>query len=687
MAQPVASPPTTRLRSTPVTSKRGTRELANAEGTNTDIRTKEEATIFLQSREYLVPDTQADLLTLAHVLFQLGVPTTRTPKIVTDGIRAVAFLIADAAAQQMAGEITTLVKSQLQDHLGEFNDSVETMRDAVEHVSGATMQLTDKIDEFRKDFQDVADQLTETTLELSQTTQDLTTKTSSPTPTPTIATTPESTTSPPYQSGPASYAAIASRQIDPAHADVIARSANAEKQILILANKTNPEAPPSDLTEKDLVTKANLALELMDDPGTNKPTAITFIAAKKLQNDNVLYQLNSPQAAKWLRNPKVQATFLQSYSSTAHIRNKLYHVIVEFAPTSFLADSPQAHTTLERNNPISPSSVVWSKFVKPPHLRTPNQKSAHIILGLANKKDANSLIQHGIFIEGRHSTVRKTVTSPRRCLKCQRYGHHVPDCKATCDTCALCAQNHRTNLCPNTANPRKCANCKGDNALNHGAGDKDCPAFEAEKRNLHKKNPEHKYKFFPTEDPTTWKLLSETHQGSTYTPPTTTITHQYPPETHNRRGDYYRPNQTTYNITDHYSPERQRTYVTKARNTARHPTPNANDNPRQSDAGWPTRPTQSTLDSHFRTPQPHNDAPPYTRNTTTSNVSPNNNETSYSNNNGTTPTLTNDTPRANTTTSIIRSVRWADDIPEDPISNLPPLYFPDRQPSPALEYV
>ena len=311
--QNILPTPTTRLRSTPQITKRSTKELAEADGSNTDVRSKEQAINFLQNKEFLAPGTQTDLVTLAHILFQLSVPTARTPKPVTDGVRAVAFLVADAAAQQMANEIVLMVKTQLQDHLGDFNNSVETMRDAVEHVSGATTELTDKIDEFNNNFHDVADQLTETTLELSQSVQDLAKKPQTHTKeaqkhndysTPTVPTT---------------YASVTRASISPEHVDVVARSNIADKQLLVLADKNSPSSPPSDLTEKDLVTKANLALELMDDLPNNKPNTVTFITTKKLRNDNVLFQLNSAQATAWLRHPETQKAFTLTYSSNATI--------------------------------------------------------------------------------------------------------------------------------------------------------------------------------------------------------------------------------------------------------------------------------------------------------------------------------------------------------------------------------
>ena len=76
-----------------------------------------------------------------------------------------------------------------------------------------------------------------------------------------------------------------------------------DKQLLILTNKMLTSTAPTELTEKDLIAKVNTALELMVDQPTNKPSPVTFVAAKKLCNSNILFQLNSIAAVSWLKKP------------------------------------------------------------------------------------------------------------------------------------------------------------------------------------------------------------------------------------------------------------------------------------------------------------------------------------------------------------------------------------------------
>jgi hypothetical protein len=106
--------------------------------------------------------------------------------------------------------------------------------------------------------------------------------------------------------------------------------------------------------------------------------------------------------------------------------------------------------------------------------------------------------------------VHKKLTEPRRCLKCQKYSHYIPDCKASGDTCARCGGQHRTAACSVTdTSDFCCANCTGTEAKGHGAADRNCPKFRAQQEKIQERIPENKYKHFPTFVLSTWKLLSE----------------------------------------------------------------------------------------------------------------------------------------------------------------------------------
>lgn len=70
--------------------------------------------------------------------------------------------------------------------------------------------------------------------------------------------------------------------------------------------------------------------------------------------------------------------------------------------------------------------------------------------------------------------VRPYIPNPRRCFKCQRFGHGSQSCRGR-PTCAKCASNdHSSDICTSAAH---CVNCGGD----HPAYSRSCPSWKKEK--------------------------------------------------------------------------------------------------------------------------------------------------------------------------------------------------------------
>jgi hypothetical protein len=176
---------------------------------------------------------------------------------------------------------------------------------------------------------------------------------------------------------------------------------------------------------------------------------------------------------------------MENYSGTSNMRNKLHYVIAEFVPVTYDVGSGYAHAKVENNNTLGLDTIAYSKYIKPPHLCTGNQKVAHVILGFTDQDDANTAIASGLFIEGKHTNICKSLTEPKRCLKCQKYGHYATECKSTTDICTRCGDPHRTAQCPVTDTAAfHCTNCVDTEAMGHGAADRECPGFKAQHRKI-----------------------------------------------------------------------------------------------------------------------------------------------------------------------------------------------------------
>jgi hypothetical protein len=117
---PTLSQPQTRQKSNAATASRTQRDPEDpkdpreTEDINTDVRSKEQVLAFLHARDYLIPGKPVDFLTLSNILLQFSCTATKMPKPLTDGIRAIAYLLADATVQHIAEEVMTAVRTHLQ---------------------------------------------------------------------------------------------------------------------------------------------------------------------------------------------------------------------------------------------------------------------------------------------------------------------------------------------------------------------------------------------------------------------------------------------------------------------------------------------------------------------------------------------------------------------------------------------
>ena len=99
--------------------------------------------------------------------------------------------------------------------------------------------------------------------------------------------------------------------------------------------------------------------------------------------------------------------------------------------------------------------------------------SKHLVLTFAS-----TVLPQSIKAGYLHCKVRPYVPNPRRCFKCQRYGHSSVTCRGR-TTCAKCsATDHPTDNCESAT--VKCVNCSGA----HPAYSRSCPNFQTEKKIL-----------------------------------------------------------------------------------------------------------------------------------------------------------------------------------------------------------
>ena len=110
-------------------------------------------------------------------------------------------------------------------------------------------------------------------------------------------------------------------------------------------------------------------------------------------------------------------------------------------------------------------------------------------------------------MEGKKVWGRKQVQEPRRC---QCFGEHkVGECRSIHNVCGHCRNHHRTSVCDiidrDTFTCSNCMAAKNNKHLGHGVADRRCPIFLLQLGKMSKSRNDSKYKFYCTDDPSTWE--------------------------------------------------------------------------------------------------------------------------------------------------------------------------------------
>jgi hypothetical protein len=482
-------------------SKRNRDKLAKAGGVITDIHSSKEARDLLQQDAYLEKNTGITPNKIAYALLKYTANTSGLATSAVNFMRAIAFTIEELDHENAIGGLTETMAEKAQEALNarieepiaRIEAMLKKMEEQEERLKETAASATNTVDELRLNANLLATQrqgAAENTDEVHA----------------------EGSNQPsgPRQAG-RTYADATRDRVDvPAeHAATIAKGDIKEKQIVIQADSQEGSQQLAALSERELVEKANVALDLMSlDPG-ERPEGAAFVSALKTRAGSVIYALNSDAAAKYLRRDKNMREFTRHYGGTAMVSPRTCQLVIEYVPADFQPSDQGALRRIEQASGLPDMSICEARWIKPAHLRNEGQKFAFLILGTSTRDAANHALEYGIIIEGRPCKARKSLPEPKRCMKCQVFGHIAKECKSIHDVCARCAGMHRTNDPACTIGGKedlKCANCKG---VGHSAADRTCQVFRDNQRGTHARNPDAKYRLFPTAEPKTWDKMGQ----------------------------------------------------------------------------------------------------------------------------------------------------------------------------------
>ena len=284
-----------------------------------------------------------------------------------------------------------------------------------------------------------------------------------------------------------------------------ANAALKDRQILLDFEPDHPTLSKNP-TKRQLIDFFQKAISKLDDTG--KPI-IHIKAISTTKNKSPIIELNSPEAANWLKDPSRRRAFLDHLGGKVLVKDRLYHLVVPFLPTSVRTDDAATLRSIERESDIAEHSASRMKWIKDPSRRGSRQRVAHALLSITSPQAANQLIKEGLYLDQTKYHPRKDRKEPLRCLKCQRWGHFLSSCTQAKDTCGMCAHDHRDRDC-NSFETYYCVNCESDT---HSSKDRNCPDFQRRCAELDARAPDNAMPYFPTEEPWTQVLLPPRPDG------------------------------------------------------------------------------------------------------------------------------------------------------------------------------
>lgn len=468
---------------------------------DTSVKDVATATEYLIDGDYKSEDDELTLDFLSIIAMQLSQQTKLSAKQASEGFRALSYLIFDLHQKRTVEVITDVIAKAISVATKRVRDELDV---ATEQLASAVVTSTNTVGELREECQSVVAELKDAVEEVTTSLGNV-----------------EAVHKRGAQSvgeggtdaAVGSYANRVKGKVPAMHATVVAKAELQKRKIRLIKATGLGGDGLGDLTEKQWVEKANIALSLMEGHEEDKPDAVSFVGVTKEREDRgVIFEMNSWEAAGWLRDKRVMAAFLAKMGSTVDFKGQTYEVVVDWVPVSFAVEDPLAWKSVERSNDLRESAIQEVNWIKPTHLRTDGQRTAIAIFRLATREDANQVIEHGLYVEGKKVWGRKQVQEPKRCLKCQCFGEHrAAKCASIHDVCGRCGRQHRTSSCDENAKDKwECSNCKAmgnSTHKGHGAADRRCPIFLSRVSRMNNTRQENRYKYFCTTDPATWETF------------------------------------------------------------------------------------------------------------------------------------------------------------------------------------
>ena len=262
------------------------------------------------------------------MLFQIAADT-KAP-VTADNIKSVAFLLESWGVDSIADHIVNSLDAKFTHIIDSLDSTVTNLESREEELGESTMtiantvlQLVETTNDSSKSIGDAADRVR------NQVDRQLANQTSAP------------NVQPGDVAAPLSYAAAAAKTHIPlAHVSAVAKQDERKCQIIIQPDPDSRESFRA-LSELEIIVKATLAYDAIEQGEDAAPSDLRFVGARKLAAGDIILDLNTVQAADWLKKAGTRPLFMQKFSATSTFKEHEYRVLAEFIPSPFRMTNSQ----------------------------------------------------------------------------------------------------------------------------------------------------------------------------------------------------------------------------------------------------------------------------------------------------------------------------------------------------------
>ena len=303
----------------------------------TDVDT---ALDYLTTGELKLEDDEMSFEFLSIIAMQLS-QQARFPQSASDAFKAMSYLIHDLQQKHIVGEIMDTIAKAVSAATKRIRNKLE---EGTELLSSAAVTSTNTADELREECHNVVSELKEAMEGFAMSLESTETI---------LERVGQQSKERGGGGGVGTYTDIVRRRVPPGHATAVARAELQKRKIRLIKASGIVEVGMDLLTEKQLVEKANMAIELMEVADEGKPYEVKVVGVSKDRGagaGGVSFKLNSVEVAGWLKNKDMMSEFLSKMGSTADFKEQVYEVVMDWVPVMFEVDLPTAWKGVEQAN-------------------------------------------------------------------------------------------------------------------------------------------------------------------------------------------------------------------------------------------------------------------------------------------------------------------------------------------------